>query len=223
MSDAVRGLYSMLSDKGLLSYGPGRCFFGPTLDAAIPDPLDLTDMSWLPEIGHSSDLGRTQGITIKPSVSKIELKTADDGERPADKAISAHTWNIELALADAGIVKIAQSVQGIELERYGNGNIKRIMFTDRTYQRDSEVQAAFLFRLYRNGVLSRNPMDNILFFAAAPSTEEAEMAYNSGDQRVLPISFLVYKSLDFAFTDGDGNSVPLHGTSFAWEESESEV
>ena len=90
MSDAVRGLYSMLSDKGLLSYGPGRCFFGPTLDAAIPDPLDLTDLSWLPEIGHSSDLGRTQGITIKPSVSKIELKTADDGERPADKAISAH-------------------------------------------------------------------------------------------------------------------------------------
>lgn len=224
VSDAYRGLRSLFSDKGELSYGAGRGFFGPELTALIPaSPIDFTDMSWLPEIGHASDLGRTQGITIRDAISKIDLTTADDGERPADRGIQSHTWTVELSLADAGIKKITQSKQGLEIERYDSNNkIKRFIMTDRTFQRDSQVLAPFLFRAYRDGVLSTNPFDNILLFKVASNSEDSELAFTSGDQRIYPIQFLAYKQLVEIFQDGT-RQVPLHGTSFAWpEESESD-
>lgn len=222
-TNRIRTLYNMLLDKGILSYGPARAFYGPSLAAILPDPLDLTDLSWLPEIGHDSDLGRTQGITLKRAIAKMELKTADDGERPADKAIQSDMISAELALADAGIVKIAEAVQGVENESYDSGRFKGTHLTNRLFQRDSQIVQPFLMRLYRDGVLSDRPSDNLLMYRGAASTEDSENAYTSGDQRVYPVSFLFYVDPDRYILDGT-RRVTLHGSFLQWlDESESEV
>lgn len=215
---------SAFLDKDKLSYGAGRLFGGPALQALLDAhaPLDLTDRSWLPEIGHASDLGRTQGITITKDISKIDLTTADDGERPADRGLQSLMWRVTANLADAGIVKLAEVTQGMTIERYTNGNLKRIAMTDDVFELDSERYTPILFRLYRRGVLSTRPMDNILFFQMAPNQDSVESSFTSGDQRIYAIELLAYKSLSFTMYDPDtGDHIPLHGTTFMYGSTES--
>lgn len=216
---------SALIDKGQLSYGAGHLFGGSKLQALLDAhaPIDLTDRSWLPALGHASDLGRTQGITITKDISKIDLTTVDDGERPADRGTQSFMWRVAANMTDIGIVKLSELVQGVAIERYSNRNLKRIAFTDALYELDSEIQIPVLFRLYRRGQLSSRPMDNLLFFQMAPDQDSAESSFTSGDQRIYPVQLLAYKSLEFTMYDpATGDHMPLHGTSFAYGSTESE-
>lgn len=217
-------LLSALTDKGSLSYGAGHLFGGTHLQTLIDQQgnLDLTDRSWLPAIGHASDMGRSQGITITKDMSKIDLTTADDGERPADRGVQMFMFRVAANMTDIGITKLAEVSQGIEIERYLDGKLKRFVFTDRIYELDTEVQIPVLFRLYRRGVLSRRPLDNILFFAMAPDQDSSESSFTSGDQRTAQIQLLAYKSLEFTMYDpSTGDHMPLHGTSFMYGSTES--
>jgi len=168
----------------LLSYGPGRIYW----DTASG--------------GDNIDLGETDSIVVTLNVSKIELRTSQAGDRPADRAVSAQVYQVRAGLARATAERLAKIVQGFKIETNSAGEIVRIWGSKVVGQRDSSIWKQLTFKEYEDGVPSTDPLRIVNFPNAAPMTESTELTYDATTQRFYGVMFEVYESEDHLDPDG---------------------
>ncbi len=174
-----------LFGKTELSFGPAQVFW----DSATG--------------GLDVDLGGVDSVTVTKSVTKIELREAQAGDRPADKAISAMTYEITLGMSRATIFRLENVVQGFEVQRDTANNPVRFFGVDLVGQRDSSIAKQLTVHEIVDGQLSSNPLEITDFLKVAPSTESTELVYDAATQRYYAVAFLAYKSETIVSPNGE--------------------
>jgi hypothetical protein len=168
-----------------LSFGPGRLYWDTGSG------------------GENLDLGETDSIVITLAVAKIELKTSQEGDRPADRAVSGQTYQARAGLARATAERLAKIVQGFKIVTNSAGEITRIYGSKVVGQRDSDIWKQLTFKEYEDGKITTNPLRIVNFPNAAPMTESTELTYDATTQRFYGVVFETYESADHL--DPDGN------------------
>lgn len=162
-----------------LSFGPGNLYY----DTATG--------------GENIYLGETDSMKISLKTNKIDLKTSQAGDRPADKAVSSQYVEITCGLAQATLERLEQVQQGLVVDRDANGIAQKIHFEDAVGQRDSSLFKQLTFFEVIDGkdaTEQSQPLNIIDFFNAVPSTDSVELTYDATTQRYYGIMFTVYKS-----------------------------
>lgn len=154
--------------------------------------------------GDNLNLGTTDQVTVTIGMTKIELRDAQHGDRPADRAVSSQTCQISMGLAQATLERIAEVVQGITLEKNTANEVTKFYLSDKISERDSAIAKQLTIVDIVAGVESTDPLDTINFWKVAPFSESIELVFDATGQRYLQVVFECYKSDDNL--DENGNS-----------------
>jgi len=154
--------------------------------------------------GEELDLGGVDQITLTMQVSKIELREAQAGDRPADRAVSAQVYQISCGLSRATIERLGEIVQGFHVEEDTAGDPIRIWGSDVLSQKDSDIVKQLTFKEIVDGSETTNPLRIIDFWKVAPMTESVELVFDATTQRYFGVMFECYKSDDNL--DDEGSS-----------------
>lgn len=154
--------------------------------------------------GEDLDLGGFDQVTVSLQTQKVELREAQAGDRPADRAISAQVVQITCGLSRANVERLEQVQQGFTVERDTADVVTRIHFSDKVGQRDSDIVKQLTAKKIDAGVETTDPLEIIDFWLVAPMTESVELVFDAASQRYYAVMFECYKSDDNL--DEDGNS-----------------
>ncbi len=162
--------------------------------------------------GLNLDMGETDMWKLKYELSKLDLKTSQAGDRPADRAIKSQMLMIDGGLAQANVDRLAEAVQGIEIERDSQGRPTRVWFSSLLGQRDSSRQRQLTFSEIIDGKKAdptTQPFGVLDIWKAVPNTESAELTFDATGQRYFPISFTAYIAREAQYLDHEGR--PTYG------------
>lgn len=147
--------------------------------------------------GDNVDLGGVDQLTITKAVTKIELREAQAGDRPADRAVSAQTYQLSFGMSRATAQRLSEVVQGFTTDLDTTGNIIRCYLADVVGQRDSSIWKQLTVYEILDGVQAdpaTQPGHVWDFFRAAPMSESTELVYDAATQRFYGVVFETYKS-----------------------------
>jgi hypothetical protein len=159
--------------------------------------------------GADTYLGCTDQISITAEITKIELKCAQEGDRAADRAISAQRFIITLGLARSTVERLEETFQGFEVETDTAGDPERIWLSDLQAQRDSDIWKQMTFFEIIDGVESTDPFGIFDFWRCAPMIESVELIYDAATQRYFGEVFETYRDS----THPDHNGRATYGAS----------
>lgn len=154
--------------------------------------------------GDNLSLGGFDQVKVTMGTKKIELKEAQAGDRPADRAVSSQTVQITCGLSRATAERLAEIFQGFHLEKDTADVVTRIWLSDRMAQRDSSIVKQMTLKVIRAGAESTDPLDIIDFWKVAPMTESVELTFDAATQRFFGVVFECYK--DDVQVDDEGKS-----------------
>lgn len=152
--------------------------------------------------GVNLDLGGFDSVKVTMGTKKIELKEAQAGDRPADRAVSSQTVQITCGLSRATAERLAEVFQGFHTEEDTAGNITRIWLSDRMAQRDSSIVKQMTLKVIREGAESTEELDIVDFWKVAPMTESVELVFDAASQRFFGVVFECYKDDDHVDDEG---------------------
>lgn len=152
--------------------------------------------------GENLDLGGFDSVKVSMSTKKIELKEAQAGDRPADRAVSSQVVQITCGLSRATAERLAEVFQGFHLETNSADEVTRIWLSDRMAQRDSDIVKQMTLKVIRDGAESTDPLDIIDFWKVAPMTESVELTFDAATQRYFGVVFECYKDDDHVDDEG---------------------
>lgn len=144
--------------------------------------------------GENLFLGDVDSMTLSMGIAKIGLRSAQQGDRDADRAVSAQTMTVSLGMAQPTIDRLENVFQGFQVERDSGNNIISYGWANVIGERDSEIAKQGSLFLIEKGVQTTDPFKIIDVYCMAPSTETAELNYNATDQRYFPVEFFAYES-----------------------------
>lgn len=139
--------------------------------------------------------GKTESTTLRLITGKTELKSSQGGERPDDKVVTSQQCQVEAALGQATLERLALFQQGIELIKNSAGDIVRWMFTKKLGQRDSDNQFWVKVIKINAGVESTDPLE-ISYMRASPSTDSVDIVFDSATQRFFGTIMEAYENVD---------------------------
>lgn len=143
--------------------------------------------------GDNRYLGEVDQTTLRVSTQKIDLKTAQAGDRPADRAVSAQTVEVEQGLAQATVERMEDVQQGFSVDRDTNNVITRLHIADVVGQRDLSIAKTMTIKELDAGVETTDPAEIWDIWRAAPNSESVELLYDAVSQRYYSVMFLAYK------------------------------
>ncbi len=144
--------------------------------------------------GVDLNLGGVDQLTVTKSVTKLELREAQAGDRPADRAVTAQIYQISCGLSRATVERLEQVVQGFEVQRDSNTDIVRLYLSDVVGQRDSSIWKQMTLKEIVDGLESTNPFEIWDFWRAAPMSDNVELVFDASSQRYYGILFECYRS-----------------------------
>jgi hypothetical protein len=149
--------------------------------------------------GQYLDLGGFDSCTLSLNVAKIGLRESQAGDRDADKAISAQTYQVSAGLSRATLERMEEVVQGFELEKDTAGVIQRAWVTDIVGCLDSEIRKQLTLHELSKGKLSDNPFDILDIWEVAPMSETTELVFDATSQRFYGVVFEAYRSANHLY------------------------
>lgn len=144
--------------------------------------------------GANINLGGFDSVKISKQVKKVELKEAQAGDQPADKAVSGQIYTIALGMSRANAERLEATVDGINLVKDSGGNVTMIEGVQVLGQRDSSKAVQIKVVKIIEGEESTDPLETIYFLKVAPSSENVEVVYDATTQRYYAVMYLCYKS-----------------------------
>ena len=154
--------------------------------------------------GQNLNLGGFDSVKISKQVKKIELKEAQAGDRPADRAVSGQIYQISFGMSRPNIERLKAVVQGIATSEDTAGNITQIRGVDVVGQRDSQIWKQCKAIKIVDGEESEDPLEEIYFLRVAAMSDNVELTYDATSQRYYMAVLECYKSDE---TDEDGKFI----------------
>lgn len=151
--------------------------------------------------GENLNLGKTENIVMTFNTTRLGLRSSQDGDTDADRAISGQEMLMTANLAQPTLERLELIWPGFEVEKDSNGNITGYGWTNVLNRRDVEnaVQATF-FEIVEG--LEANPATQqfriIDIYCVAPQQESAEVTYDATTQRFFPLDFKCYPSANLS-------------------------
>lgn len=152
--------------------------------------------------GDNLSLGTSDQVTVTIGMTKIELRDAQHGDVPADRAVSGQTCQISLGMAQATLERLEKAVQGVTLVRDTADTVTQFVLSDKLSERDSAIQKQLTIIDIVAGVESTEPLDTINFYKVAPFSESIELTYDATGQRYVQVVFNCYKDDDHLDANG---------------------
>lgn len=152
--------------------------------------------------GDNLALGGVDQVTVTIQTPKIELREAQAGDRPADRAVSAQIVQISCGLSRANVEKLNAIQQGFTIEENTAEEVVRIHLSDIIGQRDSDIVKQLTAKKINAGEETTDPLEIIDFWKVAPMTESVELVFDATTQRFYGVVFECYKSEDNVDEDG---------------------
>ena len=139
--------------------------------------------------GGETDLGKTHGgVTVRISDDSVDLKSDQSGTSPEDTVITGTTVEVELALAEITMARLAtalgQTAFGSDTGVPGENKVGYSM---------ADNAQSLLLKKYVDGIESTDAADQIRFPAACPMSD-IELSYDAENQRVLKVKFKCFKT-----------------------------
>lgn len=144
--------------------------------------------------GENLNLGGVDQLTVSKSVTKLELREAQAGDRPADRAVTAQIYQVSCGLSRATVERLEQVVQGFEVQRDSDNDVIRLFLSDIVGQKDSSIWKQMTLIEIVDGIESTNPFEIWDFWRAAPMSESVELVYDAATQRYYGVMFECYRS-----------------------------
>jgi hypothetical protein len=153
---------------------------------------------------NGTDLGKTLGgVVVRFKDDYVDLKSDQFGTAPEDTVITGSSAELDVPLAELDFAKIAtilnQELIGASSGVIGENNVGTSL---------KAAGAELVLTKYSAGVPSTKPEDKITFPLAAPLAD-AELNYDSENQRVMKTMFKCYYS---AVTANWGTAAPVEKT-----------
>lgn len=161
------------------SLGPANMYVKP-----------ITNSAWNVNTGWL-DLGPVESTTLRDMVTKADIKFAQEGDRAADKVITAQQVQFETALGKPYLERLENIKQGLSLTRNTALAITQGMLSKRIGERDSNKFLWIKIVEFVDGEESVNPLD-ILYAKVAASTESTELVFDASTQRYHGVMFDAY-------------------------------
>lgn len=169
MSDSILG-------NETYAFGPGNLYW----DTAVG--------------GDNVFLGECDSAVINAQMTKLDLKTAQKGDRAADKAVSSQNTMVTYGMAQATIERLALVLQGFTIQYdIATGLIPlRFFMSDVIGQRDSAVAKQMTFIEIVDGQESADEFRIMDIWKASPLIESSELTFDATTQRYFPLQFEAY-------------------------------
>jgi hypothetical protein len=145
--------------------------------------------------GANTYLGGTKGTTIAISDTKTDITWDQGGTDPQNRILTGRSVMVNLALAQATLVRIRALLQGFEI--YGTAGAEGFALSFSLGESDADVRKVLKAVKVIGGVDSTDPNDIMFFPLAAPMVEGAETAGDAETQRQFAGSFYCYRSEEY--------------------------
>lgn len=139
-------------------------------------------------------LGPVDSMSIKLMTNKLDLKSAQGGDQPTDRAVISQQFQMTLGMGAATVERLEQIQQGFVVERDTNNVIKRLHLSNIIGQRDSSIWKQITIKEIVDGIESDDPFDIWDFWQVAPMNDSVELAFDAASQRFYATAFQTYKS-----------------------------
>lgn len=145
-------------------------------------------------------LGQTQDTTLKYGLKKKDLTESQNGESPADRAVTGYECTVEMTLTRASLARLGKMLQGFILHKTAGGDIDGGAFTLPIGEMDSEVVDKLTIVRIVKGAESTDAADTITIPRAAPTLEAIEAKFDSSSQFVTKGMFTGYADENTLFS-----------------------
>ena len=130
--------------------------------------------------------------------SYVDFVSSEDGAEPYDRAISGQGANVEASIVTPSADILEKLIPGFETVKDEDGNITDSYLKKIIGSRLSDFETEAIAIRFRNGVVSKDRRDMILFKRVWPSIETIEMIMDAATPR--EVSALIYEAQSFEHT-----------------------